>query len=67
MVIKGIGQLDESEKGDDGSGSSGGQFPSFTMPNNMTNFLWDLGTYFINNEAFKDAIIVRISALNKRG
>ena len=44
--------VDESEEGDDGPGSNGGQFPSSTMPTNMIDFSWD----FINKKGFKEAI-----------
>jgi len=49
--------MDEVEDGGEHI-STGGKFPSFQMPKNMAKFSWDLGTYFTNKEAFKDAISV---------
>jgi len=47
--------MDEVEDGEEDI-SNGGKFPSFQMPKSMVDFSWDLGTYFTDNEAFKDAI-----------
>jgi len=48
--------MDEFEDGEEDI-TTGGKFSSFEMPKNMANFSWDVGTYFTNKEAFKDATI----------
>jgi len=51
-------ELDSMNEFEDGEEdiSTSGKFSSFEMPKNMTDFSWDLGTYFTDKEAFKDAI-----------
>ena len=51
-------ELDSMDEFEDGEQDicTGGKFPSFEMPKNMTDFSWDLGTYFTDKEAFKDII-----------
>jgi len=51
-----LDNVEEVEEGDDEDISTNGQFSYFKLPKNMTDFSWDIGTYFTNKETFKDAI-----------